>query len=252
MDQVLPLLPTILACAATMLVAGMVKGVIALGLPLVGLPLLMMAVDVQTAITLLMVPLVLSNLLQAIEGEGTPALLRRFWPILLSLGLGTFVGLALFAALDRHVLLLTIGALAIVFSTASLLQPNLVVPPHAEYWLGPPVGFVAGVLGGMSTLFGPPLAIYVVGLRLPRDTFVKVISIFYTTASSFLLLGGATQGVAQPRQLLLSLLAMIPVYAGMRIGQRIRRYIDPERFRLLVLAVVWLTGANLIRTGLGW
>ena len=35
-------------------------------------------------------------------------------------------------------------------------------------------------------------------------------------------------------------------------GQRIRRYVDPERFRLIVLAVVWLTGANLIRTGLGW
>jgi uncharacterized membrane protein YfcA len=252
MDQILPLLPTILACAAAMLLAGMVKGVIALGLPLVGLPLLMLAVDVKMAITLLMVPLVLSNLLQAVEGEGTAALLRRFWPILVCLGIGTFVGVALFAALERQVLFLAIGALAIVFSTASLLQPNLVVPPRAEAWLGPPVGLLAGVLGGMSTLFGPPLAIYVVGLRLPRDTFVKVISIFYMTASSFLLLGGATQGVAQPRELLLSLLAMVPVYAGMLIGQRIRRYVDPERFRLIVLAVVWLTGANLIRTGLGF
>jgi uncharacterized membrane protein YfcA len=199
-----------------------------------------------------MVPLVLSNLLQAIEGEGTAVLLRRFWPILVTLGIGTFIGLSLFAALERNVLLLTIGVLAIVFSTASLLQPNLVVPPRAEPWLGPAVGLLAGTLGGMSTLFGPPLAIYVVGLRLPRDTFVKTISIFYTVASSFLLLGGATKGVASPHQLLLSLLAMIPVYAGMLIGQRIRRHVDPERFRLFVLGIVWLTGANLIRTGLSW
>jgi len=252
MDSALSLLPTIVACAAALLLAGTVKGVIGLGLPLVGLPLLMLVVEVQTAITLLMVPLVLSNLLQALQGGGTAMLLRRFWPIIAALGVGTFVGLALFALLDRHLLLLTIGTLAIVFATASLLQPNLIVPPPAEPWLGPPVGIVAGILGGMSTLFGPPLAIYVVGLRLPRDTFVKAISILYVAAASFLLLGGATQGTAPPHQLFWSGLAMIPVYAGMLVGQHIRRYVDPERFRLMVLAVVWLTGANLIRMGTGF
>src|SRR5262249_27822746 len=112
--------------------------------------------------------------------------------------------------------------------------------------------FIAGILGGMSTLFGPPLAIYVVGLRVPRDTFVKTISIMYLAASSFLLLGGAGTGTAAPRELFLSLLAMIPVYVGMLIGEYIRRYVDPERFRLLVLAVVWLTGANLMRMGSGF
>src|SRR5262249_27235555 len=144
MDQVLHALPTILACSAALLIAGTVKGVIALGLPLVGLPLLMLAVDVPTAVTLLMVPLVLSNLLQALQGAGTAVLLGRFWPVLVALAIGIFVGLALFAALDRHVLLLTIGALAILFSTLSMLQPNLVIPPQAEAWVGPPIGFIAG------------------------------------------------------------------------------------------------------------
>jgi uncharacterized membrane protein YfcA len=51
---------------------------------------------------------------------------------------------------------------------------------------------------------------------------------------------------------MLSALGMIPVYAGMRIGLRIRHRIDPERFRMIVLAVVWLTGANMIRLGFGY
>jgi hypothetical protein len=38
----------------------------------------------------------------------------------------------------------------------------------------------------------------------------------------------------------------------MLIGQRVRRYINPDQFRILVLGVVWLTGANLIRMGLGY
>jgi uncharacterized membrane protein YfcA len=45
---------------------------------------------------------------------------------------------------------------------------------------------------------------------------------------------------------------MIPVYLGMLIGQRIRQYINPAHFQMLVLGVVWLTGANMIRVGLGF
>ncbi len=252
MNEMLASLPLIAGCAVAFTLAGIVKGVLSLGLPLVGLPLLMLVVDVKTAVALLMVPLVLSNFIQAIAGEPALPLLRRFWPLLLCLAVGTMIGTALLAALDRHILLLAIGAFAIVFSTASILRPHFAIPARAETWLGPVVGFVSGVIGVLSTLFGPILAIYVVGLRLPRDTFVKVISILYTTAAIFLLVGGSSQGAAGPRELLLSTLAMIPVYLGMLIGQRIRQYINPEQFQLLVLGVVWLTGANMIRMGLGF
>jgi len=252
MDQILTSPAVILGCTVAFLLAGTVKGVLSLGLPLVGLPLLMLVVDVKTAVALLMVPLVLSNLLQAIEGEPAMPLLRRFWPLLLCLAIGTLIGTALLASLDRRILLLAIGSFAIIFATASILRPHFAIPRSAERWLGPLVGFVSGVVGGMSTLFGPILAVYVVGLRLPRDTFVKVISILYTTAAVFLLLGGSSQGAAGWKELLLSSMAMIPVYLGMQIGQRIRRYINPEQFQLLVLGVVWLTGANMIRLGLGF
>jgi uncharacterized membrane protein YfcA len=158
----------------------------------------------------------------------------------------------LFAALDRPVLLLIVGTLAIVLSTFSILQPHVTVSRRMERWAGPPVGFVAGVIGGMSTLFGPLLAIYVVGLKMPRDDFVKAISLLFLIAAVCLMLGGTAQGTAGAKELTWSAVAMIPVYGGMLIGQRIRRYINPDQFRFLVLGVVWLTGANLIRMGLGY
>jgi uncharacterized protein len=245
-------LPIILACAAALTLAGTVKGVLAIGLPLVGLPLLTLVLDVQGAVAVLMIPLVLSNLIQAVEGEGTIVLLKRFWALILSLIIGIGVGTALVARLDQQLLMLTVGVLAIILSSASIMQPHVIVPLRHEWRLGPPVGFVSGVIGGMSTLFGPLLAVYVVELRLPRETFVKAISLLYLIAALALTIGGTAQGLTSPRQLLWSTLGMIPVYAGMLIGRRIRPWIDPERFRLLVLAVVWLTGANLIRIGLGF
>jgi uncharacterized membrane protein YfcA len=252
MGDFISVLPIILACGAALFLSGLVKGILSLGLPLVGMPLLTLVVDVPTAVAVLMIPLVLSNLIQAIEGRGTVAMLKRFWPVIVCLIGGTFVGTALFAALDRQVLLLTVGMLAIVLSTFSILQPHVAVPRRLEPWIGPPVGFVAGVIGGMSTLFGPLLAVYVVGLKLPRDDFVKAISLLYLIAAVCLTLGGTAQGTAGAKELTWSAVGMIPVYFGMLIGQRVRLYINPDQFRLLVLGVVWLTGANLIRMGLGY
>lgn len=243
-------LPIILACTVALAAGGAIKGLISIGLPLVGLPLLMLAVDVPTAVNLLMVPIMASNLVQAVDGADTWPILKRFLPIQIPLAIGTFLGTALLATLDQHVLLLAVGGFTIVFAALGLMQPRLVIPPAAERWLGPPVGFVSGVIGGMSTLFGPVLTLFMVGLKLPPNVFVKAISILYTTAGGFLMISGAAHGTASGRDMLLSAAGMIPVYGGMLLGQRLRNRLDAERFRFLVLITVLITGANMLRTGL--
>jgi uncharacterized membrane protein YfcA len=252
MNHVIAYWPAFAAVAIAFLAGGIVKGVISLGLPLIALPLMTIIVDIKSAITLLMVPMILSNILQAVEGGGTLPLVRRFTPLLITLAAGTMIGTALFAALDRQVLQLTIGPLAIIFAIASYLFPNLAVPSHSERWLGPTIGFFSGIIGGMTTFFGPILAGYVVGLHLGRDVFVKSIAVIYVLAATFLLIGGLVQGYATMSLLTLSCFGMIPVYLGMRIGMLIRHRTDPEIFRKLVLGAVCLTGANMIRLGLGY
>lgn len=244
--------PIVLACTAAFVAGGVVKGVISVGLPMVGLPLLTLVVDVPTAVGLLLVPIFLSNLVQAIEGDGTLALLRRFAVLIVCMVAGTFIGTALLARLDQKILLLVVGLFAVLASINALLNPRIAVTPSAERWLAAPVGFVSGIIGGMSTLFGPILAVYVISLKLPRDAFVKCISVLYTVAAACLLVAGVSQKIAGAYELVLSTLAMIPVYAGMRVGRRIRDKTDPELFRKLVLGVVLITGANMVRQGLGF
>ena len=252
MDQVVAHWPVIAGVTFAFLVGGFVKGVISLGLPLVALPLLLFVVDVKVGIALLLVPMVVSNVIQAIEGEGTVALLRRFAPLLMALTVGTLIGTSLLAQLDGRTLQLTIGPAAIVFSMVSFMHPQLAVPARSERWMGPMIGLFSGIIGGMTTFFGPVLAAYIFGLRLGRDAFVKGIAVIYVFAASLLMLGGITHGYATPTLLALSCLGMIPVYLGMRIGARIRHRTDPEKFRLLVLGAVCLTGINMIRLGLGY
>lgn len=252
MDHLPATIPALLACTAAFVAGGVVKGVISIGLPIVGLPLLTLVVDVPTAVGLLLIPIFASNLVQAFEGKGTFPLLRRFRLVSVTLAIGIFVGSALLARLDQRLLLLIVGGFAIAASLIVLLKPHLAIPPRTERWLGGPVGLAAGIIGGMSTLFGPILTVYIIGLKLSRDEFVKTVSLLYSIGAGCLLLGAISQGTAGPSVLAASAVCMVPVYAGMMIGRRIRERIDSTLFYRLVLVAVLLGGANMVRQGLGF
>ena len=68
--------------AAVFFLAGAVKGVIGLGLPTVSLALLTLALDLPTAMALLLVPSFVTNLWQGLVGGHLGPLLRRLWPFL--------------------------------------------------------------------------------------------------------------------------------------------------------------------------
>ncbi|MYE82622.1 MAG: sulfite exporter TauE/SafE family protein, partial [Gammaproteobacteria bacterium] len=74
---------TILAIAGTFLLAGAVKGVIGLGLPTVSLAVLAVALDLPTAMALLLAPSFVTNVWQAVVGGHGRDLLRRIWLFLL-------------------------------------------------------------------------------------------------------------------------------------------------------------------------
>ena len=61
----------IAAVVCSLIVAGLLKGIIGVGMPIVALPLLSLFIDVKSAVMLLSMPLVFSNVPQALEGGKT-------------------------------------------------------------------------------------------------------------------------------------------------------------------------------------
>ena len=73
--------PTILAIVlATFVLAGTVKGVIGLGLPTVSLALLTVALDLPSAMALLLLPSFITNVWQAAVGGHGREIIKRLWP----------------------------------------------------------------------------------------------------------------------------------------------------------------------------
>ena len=64
--------PTIIAAVAcSLILAGLLKGIIGVGMPVVALPLLSLFIDIKSAAMLMSMPLIFSNVPQALEGGKT-------------------------------------------------------------------------------------------------------------------------------------------------------------------------------------
>ena len=251
LHAIINLSPTALcALVAVCILGGSAKGALGIGIPLLAVPLTAPFMELPAVIGLLTVPIFATNLAQAVEGDGTPAALLRLWPMLLAVVGGTWVGVHLLISIDSTALNGIVGTLLVLLAAWLLFQPRLVLGRAAERWAGPPIGLMAGVMGGMSGMFGPPLIAYLIGLGLHPDAFAKYISILFLAASSTLLLALGGTGTLSWADVAVSAAALAPIYLGVVIGRWLRNYCPPALFRALVLCALAFGGLQMLRRAL--
>lgn len=235
----IPDLPWLLF-SASLLTGGVVKGALGVGLPLVAIPLLSLGVPPHTAIALLVVPVLVSNLWQALEGGQFLPSLRRFGGVIAAQFVATVLTVRMTLNLNAAELntLLAIAVLLTVLLMA--WSPTLKVPASSERAVGISVGLLSGLLGGVSSLTGPIIITYLMALQLRRDVFVGSVSVIYLSGALPLYGAMLLFDRLGPGELAGSLLAMGPMITGLLIGKSLRRRLDENRFRRLLL--VFLAG----------
>lgn len=239
-------------CALSLAVAGVVKGLIGIGIPVVSIALLSLAISVPQAVILLPVPILVTNAWQGLTGGYFVNTLRRFWPLLSAMTVGTIVGGHMLATVDTPTLQMIIGAALTVFAALNLSNPRLSLPAQAEPGVGAVAGGFGGVLGGMSTLFGPPILMFLVALKLHRDEFVGTVTTIYFIGGVILIATLAGLRVMGAAEMGWSALATLPLFAGMLVGQKLRHKISQEAFRKGLLVAVMLIGVSLFVRAVDW
>jgi len=242
---------TLVALSALALFAGgVVKGLVGIGIPLVSLSLLSLFLPLADAVVLMPVPIIVANVWQSVaRGYFVPAL-RRFWPLVLAMFVGTVIGAHVFASLDSASLNLMVGALVVVFSLSGFVNPDLQLPARFERRLGVVAGALAGLMGGVSALFGPALILYLTSLKLDRETFVGMIGTLYLCSAMMLVVMFGSLGVMSQAELIESAIASVPLILGVWAGERFRGRIREPLFRKLLLVVVLGVGVRLFVVGL--
>src|ERR1700748_3093955 len=120
----------IAAVVCSLILAGFLKGIIGVGMPVVALPLLSLFVDIKSAAMLLSMPLILSNLPQALEGGKTGQCLMQLMPVILGMIPGLFLGVRVLLALDANVADIIAGLVLTGVGGVTLLAPNPQLAPR--------------------------------------------------------------------------------------------------------------------------
>lgn len=239
--------PMVLAlCALALFAGGSVKGVAGIGLPLVALPLLTYLVNLRAAVALTVVSMIVSNLAQSFQGGYFLPILRRFWALLLPLFVAILLATRLLVLVPEKTLDLVIGIAVIAMPLLLHYRRELRIPPQHERWLNPVVGVASGLLGGISTYYGPPLMLYALGLRLPKEEFVPAVSMFYWVAAVGLFIGLYVTGAANLVELGLSAAMLVPVFIGMWAGRFIHVQLDERNFSRVLTGIYIATGLSFL------
>jgi uncharacterized membrane protein YfcA len=223
--------------------AGLVKGVIGLGLPTVSMGLLALVVAPAHAAALLVIPSLVTNVWQMAAGPRLRPLLRRLWTMMLAIIVGTWAG-GLVLSLSQ-VATTALGVALVVYAAINLLTVEISVPARTEWWLSPVMGAVTGLITAGTGVFVIPAVPYLQALGLARDDLVQALGLSFTVSTLALALTLAGQGAFTSDVALGSVLALAPSILGMIAGQWIRLRIEPATFRICFFAGLLLLGAHL-------
>ena len=217
----------------TFLLAGTVKGVIGLGLPTVCLGLLTASLDLTTAMGLLLVPSLCTNLWQAFAGGHTWVVLRRIWPFLVMATLTVWIGGLLLTRVNLSSLSLLLGLLLIAYGASNLVGWRTAIARDCEHWAGPLVGCINGVLTGMTGSFVVPGVLYLQSIGLPRDQLIQAMGLLFSVSTLALGISLGSSNLLTSTIALTSTAALIPALVGLVAGQKLRHHLSETQFRRL-------------------
>lgn len=238
---------TLLAIAGGLLAGGLVKGILGMGLPLVAVPILTLFLPVPVTVSMMSVPIVVANIWQGWQGGMWRMVVGRTWLLLAAIPIGMASGVAMLAWADPRIVIGLLGVLILLFVAMAQYHPETAISRRQERWVAPVMGLCSGFAGGMSSLFGSPIAIYLFLLGLKKDEFVAAIGVTYAYGGVVLMTTLWAFGVLNLELSAWSLVATPAVFIGMWIGQQLRRRLNADSFRIAVLAVLFLAGLNMLR-----
>ena len=231
---------------ATFLLAGLVKGVIGLGLPTVAVAVLAATLGLTEAMVLMLIPSFVTNVWQGLVGGAFGAILKRIWLLLAAACVATWFAAGLLARSDAALLTALLGLLLCIYAAISLLTTQIPPPGRHEPWLSPLVGAASGATTGLTGTFVVPGVLYLQALGLPRDRLVQAMGIAFTVATLALAAALGGHGLLPPDLGALSLVAVAPALIGMWIGQKVRRRLPEKQFRRVFFGGLLLLGLYLV------
>ena len=233
--------------AVAFIIAGIAKGAIGMGMPPIAIGLMSLALPLESAIAIMVLPTMVTNIWQAIYGGGFRPLMRRFGTMAFTATAAILAVGLLFSSLGSPGTAGWVGVLLVLYSVLALTAWRPHVPRSAEWWANPLVGTLSGTVAGATGVAAIPFLPYMQSLEMEADELVQALGIMFLFITGMLAVSLALHGAYHLTKSIGSVAALAPTMLGMWIGQRARRKLSPKTFRTAFLVGMLLVGLHLAR-----
>jgi uncharacterized membrane protein YfcA len=240
------------AVAATMLFASIAQGTLGFGFPAIATPVLMLMVDVKTAIILNLLPNFAVNLISVIRGGNYGASLGRYWPVAAWGLVGSFIGTSfLIVAPQEPIRLMLALAIFAYLNQHRLAQLDWSWLARRERLSAMIFGIAGGFFSGTVNQSLPPLLIYFTLLGLETLVMTQILNLCFLGGKMVQAATLAAAGQIHMTQVLANVPLTAVSIVGLWLGLHAQRRVRPETYKrvlryilvVLAIALVWQSSA---------
>lgn len=166
-------------------------------------------------------------------------------PFILGGVVGVPLGTLLLTLIDPDYLRTGVGVLLIAYSSYSLARPRL-KPMQAGFAAETAVGFLNGVLGGLTGLSGPIITMWCNLRGFPKDLQRSIYQPVILAAFTLTAISLSVAGAVTAELIRIYLSGLVPLAAGLWIGLKLYGHLNETAFRRIILILLLFSGVALI------
>ena len=240
-----------LALVGITFLAAAVNGALGYGFSSITVPLALLFLTnrvLNPALVLMEVPLNAYALF--VNRRSVPDVWRRVLPIVLGLAPGIAIGTVIVSQVSPA--WLRLGTFALLLPLIVLQAAGYRRPVRSERAAGLVFGSGVGVLYSVTTISGPPLAVFLNNQGLAKQEFRAGLGFIRLAESSFTAVAYFYAGLYSRESFALVPYILPGLVVGVPLGAWLIRHIDPETFRRVCMSFdAWVVGfglSTLLRT----
>lgn len=231
-------MPSAALLALVLAGAALLHGMVGIGVTLIPTAVLAMTMDMQRAVVLTLIPMLLINLLSLVGGRSLGLVLRRYGVLAVCSVIGSLIGVQLLLLLPQAWLQLSLAVVMALYVFSAVWQVRLVLPRHPL--VGAAFGLAGGVVGGAANAMSAVLMMYLLAQSQDKDEIAQAANLCFALGklAQLWMLWPILTHMAIPLPLLLW--PSVAAVAALLLGVWLRRRIPFQRFRQLSLVILSL------------
>jgi len=232
--------------AIVFLIAGIVKGSIGMGLPLVSISLLSLYTSPRLAMMLIIVPTLVTNFLQFYRSARKTEMVSSNKFLLGSLFVCTITFSLFSFSLEQKTLSFLLGLMIFIFIIYRWTGFSLSFGLGFDKIIQVVSGAIIGTAAGFTHVWAPTIAILLLIRKANKDQFVGLTGLYIFVGSLGLFSTHYFFELLDSQTLILSTLMIFPSVFGFLIGEKIRSFISEKLFETFLMFFLLTASINLL------